>query len=374
MVGRFVLIAVSAAVAFAQGDFSARALAHVRELSSYSNRLAGGEGDAKAVRYITAEMEKAGLAVTVEPFEFESFEMKKAVLRAGERTFAVERIVFDPYSGVRAVSGAPIFEKGAQKRIVILTPGGPKATVIVSEADFESLRAATSVTVEVEGQVRKVRTANVVGSAEPAGGRHVMLTAHLDSVGTPGANDNASGVAVLLELARQYRGKAGLRFVALGAEEFGLMGSKAYILRHRQELAHCAMVFNVDTVGGTRVFLEGRGGVQGVEKDWTPQLRAEGGPGGTWLLAQEPRLASNVPGWLKETLAASAKELGYEVQMIQFAGSDHLAFARAGVVATNIAVGGGKVHTADDTAENVSAIGLERAGRIVSAVVDRVLQ
>lgn len=68
-------------------------------------------------------------------------------------------------------------------------------------------------------------TWNVV--ADPQGpepqARHVLVAAHLDTVpGSPGANDNASGVAVILELARLaalHAPATPLRFVAFGGEE-----------------------------------------------------------------------------------------------------------------------------------------------------------
>ena len=58
-----------------------------------------------------------------------------------------------------------------------------------------------------------------------------IIGAHYDSVGNPGADDNASGVAGVLEIARvlsQYRFAATITFVAFDREEDGLLGSKAY--------------------------------------------------------------------------------------------------------------------------------------------------
>lgn len=60
----------------------------------------------------------------------------------------------------------------------------------------------------------------------------IIVGAHYDTVpGTPGADDNASGLAVLLELARYYATQALPRPVWLAAfdmEEYGLLGSRAY--------------------------------------------------------------------------------------------------------------------------------------------------
>ena len=83
----------------------------------------------------------------------------------------------------------------------------------------------------------------------------MLLGAHLDSVANgPGINDNGSGSAVVLEVARQarrlgIRRARGLRFAFWGAEELGLVGSSAYVesLGARQR-AQLAGVLNVDMV------------------------------------------------------------------------------------------------------------------------------
>jgi len=62
-----------------------------------------------------------------------------------------------------------------------------------------------------------------------------VIGAHYDSVAGPGANDNASGAAGVLEAARvltQYRFEATLIFIAFDREEQGLIGSTAYVAAH----------------------------------------------------------------------------------------------------------------------------------------------
>ncbi|MEM0980610.1 MAG: M20/M25/M40 family metallo-hydrolase, partial [Cyanobacteria bacterium P01_H01_bin.58] len=60
----------------------------------------------------------------------------------------------------------------------------------------------------------------------------ILVGAHYDTVpGTPGADDNASGLAVLLELARHavaHPPRRPVWFVAFDMEEYGLLGSQAY--------------------------------------------------------------------------------------------------------------------------------------------------
>lgn len=62
-----------------------------------------------------------------------------------------------------------------------------------------------------------------------------IIGAHYDSVDNPGADDNASGVALVLEAARvlsTYDSDYTIRFIAFDAEEWGLWGSEAYVDEH----------------------------------------------------------------------------------------------------------------------------------------------
>lgn len=88
-----------------------------------------------------------------------------------------------------------------------------------------------------------------------------------------GANDNLTGVAALVALARTLRQDPppGLRvvFVSAGAEESFEEGSQAFFRRHRHELAPASThVIVLDTVGSPRlVLVEGEGMLRRVEYD-----------------------------------------------------------------------------------------------------------
>jgi hypothetical protein len=72
-----------------------------------------------------------------------------------------------------------------------------------------------------------------VGTVHPE--QEYIVGAHFDSVNNPGADDNASGVALVLEAARiltQYDSDYTIRFIAFDREEQGLIGSDAYVERH----------------------------------------------------------------------------------------------------------------------------------------------
>ena len=86
----------------------------------------------------------------------------------------------------------------------------------------------------------------------------VVVGAHYDSViGSPGANDNATGAAAVLALARAFAGKKTsrtVRFVAFVNEEPPLfltaeMGSRLYARRARQRNENIAAMLSLETIG-----------------------------------------------------------------------------------------------------------------------------
>lgn len=94
---------------------------------------------------------------------------------------------------------------------------------------------------------------NVIGTALPAAqpfqsAPPLIIAAHFDTVqGSPGADDNASALAVLLSITRHVRGRKlarPIRFIAFNLEEENLLGSSAYtaLLRKNREAIQGAIV------------------------------------------------------------------------------------------------------------------------------------
>ena len=81
----------------------------------------------------------------------------------------------------------------------------------------------------------------------------IVLTAHYDSTSlSQGAYDNMSGSAGLLALADHFKDRelrCGLRFVWCGSEERGLLGAKAYVRDHKDELEKMVLNINLDMIG-----------------------------------------------------------------------------------------------------------------------------
>ncbi len=162
---------------------------------------------------------------------------------------------------------------------------------------------------------------------------------------SPGAIDNATGLATLIELARTWRPQTGQAveavFVATGAEEIGLDGARAFLERHRSWLQRRpTLIVNLDSVGtGARTYLAG---------DPHSVERAE-------RLADERGLPT-----------ARLRVVG--------AGMDHEPFAESGLNAVSLL---GDVvrcslilHTPRDTIRRVDPSGMGRALQLAMALAD----
>ncbi len=77
----------------------------------------------------------------------------------------------------------------------------------------------------------------------------IVVGAHFDSVNNPGADDNATGTALVLELARVlsgFRFERTIRYVAFDREEQGKVGSRAFVQAHGDEVV---FALTADMVG-----------------------------------------------------------------------------------------------------------------------------
>ncbi len=81
----------------------------------------------------------------------------------------------------------------------------------------------------------------------------ILIGAHYDAVpGTPGADDNATGVAVLLELARAFAAEPlnyPVRLVAFDMEEYGMVGSSQYAADLKQQKQPLRLMLSLEMLG-----------------------------------------------------------------------------------------------------------------------------
>lgn len=226
--------------------------------------------------------------------------------------------------------------------------------VSISYPDFLSLRLMmqkgnVEVVLKVLGEPRESTSPNIFALIPGTERPDEMIGiggSHLETVPMcPGANDNASGQGLLLELARFFQAnpqKRSILLLANGGEEGGLWGTGTFVDTHREWLdsALKAMVM-VDQMGGS-----------------------------------EPTIFSGGTLWLEELLLKQARDLGYRLTHCfdplilpapEFIG-DPLPFVQAGYPTANI--GGWPsdrfYHTELDTPDKVCANGVKAVADIVA--------
>ena len=196
--------------------------------------------------------------------------------------------------------------------------------------------------ITVNGRASSNLIADKVGTGAAAARQVVIASAHLDSINlagptkpAPGADDNGTGSAGILELARVFSTLSSthdLRLILFGGEEQGLFGSTKYVASlSSAQRAKVRAIVNMDMIGSlntTRpgVLLEGKAVSQGV---------------------------------INKLSAAAATYTGLEIETsLNAANSDHVPFLSAQMPAVLTIEGADStnhnVHSANDTLDRVN--------------------
>jgi aminopeptidase YwaD len=231
--------------------------------------------------------------------------------------------------------------------------GPARATVIaLAPREFDALAAKPGADVRLDLDIARdvSTTTNAIGwlpGSDPSAGT-ILLSAHLDHLGPRpdgtvflGANDDASGTAAVIELARALaagkRLKRNILFVAYGSEEIGGFGSTWFGMHPPVPLGQIVANVEIEMIGAQ-----------------DPKL-----PAGQMMMTGFERST------LGETLKAHGALVGPDPYPDQhfFERSDNYSLARKGVVAHTIS-GWAVVptyHSAQDTIENIDIAFMTRA-------------
>lgn len=214
---------------------------------------------------------------------------------------------------VAIISLYPTWARNEIRRPTLLDPAGITIPVIAAGREpsdaIEGLDGQTA-RVSVQAESRTATTDNIIATLPGRTERIVMLGGHLDSVlDGPGINDNGSGVATLLSLAAsvaaQPEAQSTIQFAFWSAEEFGDLGSFAYVdTLDANERGLIDAYLNLDMVGSPNP------GRYVYDEISSPQGSFE----------------------LTASLLAAFEALGAPAGTIDTGGSsDHFAFALAGI-------------------------------------------
>jgi hypothetical protein len=215
-------------------------------------------------------------------------------------------------------------------------------------ADLDARRVKNFVSENVVGMVK--------GTEKPDS--FLVISAHYDHLGKMGtssnnavfrgANDNASGVALMLHLAAQIAAKPlpySVVFIAFAGEEAGLLGSAHFVKTPMVKLKNIKFLINLDLLG------TGDDGIMVVNATEFPK---------EWKMLDEINTEN---GWLKQ--------IG---QRGKAQNSDHYWFTEAGVPAFFIYTMGGVAayHDIYDLPETLPLTKTEEVGKLILAFFERV--
>jgi hypothetical protein len=200
---------------------------------------------------------------------------------------------------------------------------------------------------------RTARVANIIGVLPGPRQEAIGLLSHYDSRGdTPGAGDDAFGVAVSLEAARLIAASSGRQWttyvLVTDGEEEGLMGAAA-LMNDAQVRDRLAAYINVDSSGSDG-----------------PVMLFETGPGNDWLVST----------WARRAPRPRGGSFGIEIYRRLPNDTDFSIIKRHQVPGLNFAAVGDSYtyHTARDTPERLSTRALRETGDNVVSIVDALQQ
>lgn len=369
-------------------------------------RLAGSPGARATGEVIRRELEAIGYEIVEHPFSFSGWPARFTVpsiggiylgttlgaaglLLEGRRGAAGRLLILAPplLGGVAALSSALVgtltWGRVDTANWLAIPRGGRLRYLIVAHRDSKSQPVSTlarslSVTIAVgawivllaaalspapgtrlrrstpgmgrgsrrsTGHARIATTLLAAGAALVAGGTLLRCGIGNES---PGALDNASGLAALLGVARRERRNGDVALLVTDGEELWLAGARVAA----ESLPPADAVINLDGLDdGGRFFLIERYG-------WPPRASA-------------PHLA--------DAIAAAAAGLGLRIERRGLplgVLTDHLPLARAGYPAVTIMRGGRgslrRVHRPSDEAAHLTGEGVQLAVRLVCAALDRI--
>ncbi len=299
-------------------------------------------------RNVTADLIYVGLGA---PDDYTGIDAtgKIALIKRGEYTFK-DKVLNAAAAGA---AGAILFNNIMEEGFINGTLGEESSipAIEIHPLDGEQLAAllqngeTINATMSASGLIEDVTSQNVIGTLYAKENKNntptIVIGAHYDCVDTPGANDNASGTAAMLELARvlsQHEYDANIKFIAFGAEEVGLVGAYDFVENlDKNERKKIAAMINMDMVGvGDKV--------------------------GIWTIGDK---ASSVMADLAEVYAQK-HDLEYLEPDVEDR-SDHAAFAENGIPSVYFTYEvDPNYHTDDDTIANLNKENVARIAEIVA--------
>lgn len=226
----------------------------------------------------------------------------------------------------------------------------------IQETGILALRSTTRAT----GRTVNTNSGTAYGVLRGKSSRVIVLGGHIDSAGPnlPGANDDGSGSAAVIELARVLAARnneSTFVFALFGGEEQGLKGSTHFVDNFPM-MGDVVLMIQLDMTNGSEVLI--------------PLIGADGISAPEWL----------VTAAYEEAAALGITSLSFPTHFLALnnaapgggIGSDHMPFLQKGIPAIDFTSDiNDPIHTPQDTYENFTLSGLKRSGDLAYRLIER---
>lgn len=318
------------------------------------------------------------------------------VLISRETNFADDKataLQYDPTLGETAIPVAVV------SRAVAANMFGADAEMQNAENGKTVNSRAVKIQLKINLEKKSGDSYNVIGildGTDPAlKNEAIVIGAHYDHLGRGGqgslaansteihhgADDNASGVAALIELARQFsqskNNKRTLIFIAFGGEEEGLLGSKYYVEHSVFPLAKTVAMINMDMVGRLKDNKLTIGGI-GTASEWQKLIVENNFPSQNFKDSKTVAVigVNGLPKVIKsseiDSLITTAPKKIFDLQLNQdgFGPSDHSSFYGKQIPVLFFFTGTHlDYHKPTDTADKINYAGLLQVENYVAEIV-----
>lgn len=316
------------------------------------------------------------------------------VLISQEQNFESDRLVQTKYDAALGETAVPVAIVSRAIGAIML---GVKAEDLQNWQTNPPAARDVKVLLKVDLERKGAETYNVVGIVDGTDpvlrSEAIVIGAHYDHLGRGGrgslaansreihngADDNASGVAALLELARQVsqekRNKRTIIFIAFGGEEEGLIGSKFYVNNPVFPLTKTVAMINMDMIGRLNENKLTVGGI-GTASEWKGVVEGKNfqlGAAASLNQVNSPPAPSPVTDTTgTATSAVLAKTPLFNLQLNEdgFGPSDHSSFYGKQIPVLFFFTGThADYHKPSDTADKINYEGLRQISSFVLEIV-----
>ena len=387
-------------------NFGDQCYKHIEELASYGIRAAELPSETKTINYLSTKLTESGIKVSVDTFKYKYFKYDSAIVKFNNEIIKVSSLFINPYNKINEIRSeyfllnTPIekLEEKLNDKIIIASESykffdlfkiNAKAIIVLNDSIlkmFEKQASNSKISLKLSGKIEEYKTFNLIGSLTKNvnSQKDIIISAHWDSKVGPGADDNASGISVILELAKYFQQvnsiPFNIEFIAFGAEEVGMLGSQAYIQKHSNDFKSCILNINLDAVGGNEEIMiethkSSRDDINAFQKlPSTIRFCSGTNEKHSWIQMSPELYATtlfteiNQIAWLDDVIKKASENLNINYRY-GLSDGDHRILSLSGIPVIGINVPGHQYHVPEDIPETINKTSLENVGKLVKNIV-----